>query len=160
LIGTQVLERARKAESEAAALKAQLKSETSTAKKTLRELETALTESTALSQRSEREYITLRESIKGMVEGWKTDTENLREEMRKREERWRKEAEMVGQKYRKLVEEVKAVQDERGTVEALRAEDHKTTKELEDAFREELDRLKAEVARTDEATGTACETAR
>ena len=141
-------------------MKAQLKSETSTAKKTLRELETALTESTAVSQRSEREYVTLRESIKGMVEGWKTDTENLREEMRKREERWRKEAEMVGQKYRKLVEEVKAVQDEREKVESLRAEDQKTTKELEDSFREELDRLKAEVAQTDEATGTACETAR
>ncbi len=80
----QLLERARKAEAEASSLKAQLKSETSTSKKTLRGMESSLAEATALSQKSEREYITLRDSIKGLVESFKTDAERLREEMRKR----------------------------------------------------------------------------
>jgi hypothetical protein len=157
---TKVLDRARKAEAEAAALKAQLKTETSSAKKTLRELESALSESTALSQRSEREYITLRDSIKGMVEGWKTDTEKLREEMRKREEQWHKEAELVGQKYRKLVEDIKTVQEERISIDDLRAEDRKIGKEFEDEFREKLDRLTAEVEKSSLETGEASETAK
>src|SRR5882762_3891669 len=82
----QVLERARKAETEAASLKTQLKAETINNKKSIRDMEAALSESTALSQKSEREYITLRDSLKSMTESWKQDIERLRDEMRKKEE--------------------------------------------------------------------------
>ncbi|KAF8159359.1 hypothetical protein B0H34DRAFT_400565 [Crassisporium funariophilum] len=141
----EVLERARKAEGEAAALKSQLKSETTTSKKTLREMEAALTESTALSQKSEREYITLRDSLKGMAEAWKQDTERIREEMRKREEKLRAEAERVGRKYRELVEEIKSTSGDRETVKKLKEEDKKRNVELESYWTGQIESLKMEV---------------
>ncbi|KII85969.1 hypothetical protein PLICRDRAFT_165559 [Plicaturopsis crispa FD-325 SS-3] len=156
----EVLERARKAEAEAAALKSQLKSETSVSKKSLREMETALAESTALSQKSEREYITLRDSIKGMVEGWKSDTDKLRDEMRKREEKIRREAEEVGTKYTALLSEVKASEAERGTVKSLQQEDERIRKEIEDGFRDEIAHMREEVERSSRAGDEALKTAK
>jgi hypothetical protein len=156
----QVLERARKAEAEAASLKTQLKSEMAISKKSLREMEAALSESSAVSQKSEREYIVLRDSIKGMAESWTIDTEKLREEMRKREEKLRKEAELVGQKYRQLVLDVKAVQEDRGTVSSLLAEDRIASKEIEDEFRKDMERMKAEVERSSRESDEAAQTAR
>jgi len=103
----QVLERARKAEAEAASLKQHLKQETSTSKKTIREMETQLAESTALSKKSEREYITLRDSIKSMSDTWKLDVESLKSEMRKKEDKWRREVDGVGKKYKDLCLTVK-----------------------------------------------------
>lgn len=151
----EVLERARKAESEAATLKSQLKTETATSKKSLREMETALSESTALSQKSEREYITLRESIKGLVESWKTDTDRLRDEMRKREEKLQVEAESVGKKYRTLVEELKNVESGREEMRKLREEDLKRAKEVEQHWVGEIKRMHDEV----EASVKQCEKA-
>ncbi|KAJ8590973.1 hypothetical protein M405DRAFT_765602 [Rhizopogon salebrosus TDB-379] len=155
----EVLERARKAEAEAAALKSQLKSETATSKKSLREMESALAESTALSQKAEREYITLRDSIKSMTESWKHDTDKLREEMRKREDKLKKEAESVGNKYKLLAEEMKEAQRHQTTVKELRGEDMKIKNEIEDEFREEIMQLKAKVElqshQSDEAVDTA-----
>jgi chromosome segregation ATPase len=152
---SQVLERARKAEADATSLKSQLKTETTNSKKALREMEAALSESTALSQKSEREYITLRDSIQGLVDSWKTDTERLREEMRKREEKWRKEAELVGSKYKKLVEDVRTAHTDRAKVTDLRVEVDHVSKEIEDGFREEIERLKAEVEQSSEDSETA-----
>jgi hypothetical protein len=156
----QVLERARKAEAEAAVLKAQLKTEMATSKKSLREMEAALSESSALSQKSEREYVTLRDSIKSMADNWKVDTDNLREEMRKREEKWRKEAELVGQKYRQLVEDVKTVEEDRANVKSLLAEDRKISKEVENGFQEEVEKMKAEIERWSRESDEAGETAK
>jgi hypothetical protein len=122
-------------------------------------MKAALAESTALSQKSEREYLTLRDSIKGMVESWKTDTDRLRDEMRKREEKWRAEAESVGKKYKILLEEVKSAEVARGDVKVLHEEDKKAAKEVEQAWQEDISKLKAEVKRssnqTDEAKNTA-----
>jgi DNA repair exonuclease SbcCD ATPase subunit len=155
----KVLERARKAEGEAAALKTQLKTETTTSKRSLREMEAALAESTALSQKSEREYITLRDSIKSMTESWKHETDKLRDEMRKREDTLKKEGETVGKKYRQLAEEMKASQQQQTKIKDLRTEDSKIRKEIEDEFREHIRQLKAQVEEqsrsTDEAIGTA-----
>ncbi|KAJ3511614.1 hypothetical protein NLJ89_g4000 [Agrocybe chaxingu] len=120
----EVLERARKAEAEATTLKAQLKSETSTSKKTIRDMESALAESTALSSKSEREYITLRDSLKSMTESWKSDTERLRDEMRKREEKVRAEAEKV---------------------KKLREEDTKKGAEVEKMWAAEIEKMKERV---------------
>ncbi|KAG9224140.1 hypothetical protein CCMSSC00406_0006808 [Pleurotus cornucopiae] len=159
----EVLERARKAEAEATQLKSQLKSETSTSKKTIREMESALSESTALSQKSEREYITLRDSIKGLVSGFKSDTEKLREEMRKREEKLRGDAESVGKKYQQLLEEVKNAEKTRAELNELRDEDKKKEKEVEAMWTEEVNRMKAEVEKhskgSEEAGNTAKELA-
>lgn len=155
----EVLERARKAEAEATTLKSQLKTETATSKKALREMETALAESTALSQKCEREYITLRDSIKSMTESWKHDTDRLRDEMRKREERLKREAESAGKKYAQLVEEVKAAHEQQITVKDLREESSKIRQEVEDEFREEIKKLRGQVElhsrQSDEATDTA-----
>ncbi|KAJ7654537.1 hypothetical protein DFH06DRAFT_1282386 [Mycena polygramma] len=156
----EVLERARKAEAEATALKTQLKSETGTSKKALREMEAALAESTALSQKAEREYITLRDSIKGLVEGFKRDGERLREEMTRREERWRGEAEGVGRKYRLLLEEIKGAGEGRAEVKAAREADEKAARELEKGWQEEIQRLKEEVSRSSKESEEAGDTAR
>ncbi|KDQ61474.1 hypothetical protein JAAARDRAFT_511498 [Jaapia argillacea MUCL 33604] len=152
----EAVERARKAETEAASLKTQLKTETTTSKKSLREMESALTESTALSQKSQREYITLRDSIRGMVDGWKSDMEGLREEMRRREEKSRKEAEDVGKKYRLLLDDVKASQQQKETVKSLKVDDERIKKQLEDEFRAEIAKMAAEVKRSSqESEGSA-----
>ncbi|KAJ7043781.1 hypothetical protein C8F04DRAFT_1073271 [Mycena alexandri] len=156
----EVLDRARKAEAEAATLKTQLKSETGTSKKALREMETALAESTALSQKSEREYITLRDSIKALVEGFKSDTARLREEMTKREEKWRGEAESVGKKYRLLLEEIKGAGEGRAEIQAAREADAVAAQELEKGWQEEIARLKGEVERSSKESEETGNTAR
>jgi hypothetical protein len=156
----QVLERARKAEAEATALKSQLKSETATSKKSLREMESALAESTALSQKAEREYITLRDSIKSMTESWKHDTDRLREEMRKREDKLKKDAESVGKKYKLLAEVMKEAHHHQTSVKELRSEDMKIRKEVEEEFREEIRQLKAQVELQSHQSDEAVETAR
>ncbi|KAI0058812.1 hypothetical protein BV25DRAFT_1829565 [Artomyces pyxidatus] len=142
----EVLERARKAEADATAFKSQLKAESITTKKSLREMEAALAESTALSSKSEREYATLRDSLKHMKEGWRADVEGLKEEMRRREERWRKEADDVGKKYRRLMEEVTARKADAQAVERLKGDDERIRKEVEDEFREEMRVLREQVA--------------
>ncbi|ESK89330.1 hypothetical protein Moror_16248 [Moniliophthora roreri MCA 2997] len=156
----EVLERARKAEAEAATLKGQLKTETASSKKSLREMESQLSESTALSQKCEREYITLRDSLKSMKESWKSDTDKLRDEMRKREERWKNEAEAMGKKYRLLVEEVKKSNESREALSKLKEEEKKVNKELEDSWKEEIEKMKAEVERSSKEQQEASETAR
>ncbi|KAF7370473.1 hypothetical protein MSAN_00679100 [Mycena sanguinolenta] len=144
----EVLERARKAEAEAAALKTQLKTETTTSKKAVRDMETALAESTALSQKSEREYITLRDSIKGLVEGFKSDTDRLRAEMTKREEKWRGEAESAGKKYRLLLEKIKDAGEGRAEIKAAREAEQAAQRELQKGWQEEIQRLKEEIDRS------------
>ncbi|KAJ7696494.1 hypothetical protein B0H17DRAFT_907163, partial [Mycena rosella] len=156
----EVLDRARKAEAEATTLRTQLKSETSTSKKTIREMETALAESTALSQKSEREYITLRDSIKGLVEGWKGDTERLREEMTKREDKWRGEAESVGKKYRLLLEEIKTAGAGRAEITQAREAEQAAARALETAWQEEIARLKEEVDKSNAESEETGNTAR
>ncbi|KAF7356442.1 hypothetical protein MVEN_00977300 [Mycena venus] len=149
-----------KAEAEAAALKTQLKSETTTSKKAVREMETALAESTALSQKSEREYITLRDSIKGLVEGFKSDADRLRAEMTKREEKWRGEAESAGKKYKLLLEEIKSAGEGRAEIKAAREAEQAAQRELEKGWQEEIQRLKEEVDRSNRESEEAGDTAR
>ena len=145
-------------------LKTQLKSETSTSKKTIREMETSLTESQARSQKCEREYITLRDSLKGLVESFKADHEGLREEMRKREEKMRKEAEEVRKKYLKLLDDVKRDReaDGRGMKEVMRLkeESEMVRKEVEEGLKEEVQRLRAEVDRLNKESEGAIQTAK
>jgi len=106
----EVLERARRAESEASNLKAQLKNETTTSKKTMREMEIALAEATALSQKSEREYLTLKDAVKSLQDGWRADVERLQEEIKGKEAAWKKEIEQVNLKYNTYVKLQKSSQ--------------------------------------------------
>lgn len=156
----EVLERARKAEAEAATLKSQLKTETTTSKRSLREMEAALAESTTLSQKSEREYITLRDSIKSMTESWKHETDRLRDEMRKREDKVKKEAETVGKKYKQLAEEMKASQLVQTKVKDLQNEDSQIRKETEDELRQEIGQLKGQIEEQSHRSDQAIETAK
>lgn len=160
----QVLDRARKAEAEVVSLKAQLKSETSTSKKSLRDMEAALAEAQARSQKCEREYATLRDSLKGLVASFKADHDGLREEMRKREERLRREAEEVRKKYVRLVEEVKRDReaDGRGMGEVLhlKEEAESVRKEVEEGLKAEVQRLRAEVDRSNKESEGAIQTAK
>jgi hypothetical protein len=154
-----VLERARKAEAEAVALKTQLKAETTSSKKSLREMEAALAESTALSSKSEREYITLRDSLKNMKSTWRADVDSLREDMRKREERLRSEAEAAGKKYAKLLEESKARKTDVVDVAKLREDDARIRHEVEEEFAEQIRVLKEQVQSSSEASDKAVKTA-
>ncbi|KAL1733720.1 hypothetical protein EV714DRAFT_204331 [Schizophyllum commune] len=159
----EVLERARKAEAEVTTLKAQLKTETTTNKKAVREMETALAESTALSSKSEREYITLRDSIKSLTESWKSDTDRLREEIKRREEKWKVEEQSMGKKYRLLVEEVQAAETARLQSIDLREENTRIGKELEEAWAEEISAMRTAMEKSnkdsEEANATAKELA-
>lgn len=152
----EVLERARKAEAEAALLKQQLKQETSTSKKTIREMESQLAESTALSKKSEREYITLRDSLKSMAETWKHDAESLKSEMRKRDEKWRKEVDGIGKKYKDLCTSVK----EREKIweeewKTVKQEDKKKQVEVEKIWMERVEKMQEVVLKS----GRDCEKA-
>ncbi|THV02540.1 hypothetical protein K435DRAFT_827494 [Dendrothele bispora CBS 962.96] len=156
----EVLERARKAESEATALRAQLKQEATTSKKNLREMESALQQSTSLSQKSEREYVTLRESLKTMKESWKNDMDQLRQDMQKREERWKGEAETIGKKYKQLLGDVKATNQDREAIKKLKEEDKRVAKEVEDEWTGEIERLEKEVQKSNKESEEAVETSR
>jgi len=152
----QVLERARKAEAEAASLKQHLKQETSTSKKTIREMETQLAESTALSKKSEREYITLRDSIKSMSDTWKLDVESLKSEMRKKEDKWRREVDGVGKKYKDLclaVKEKEQIMDHEW--KTAKEEDKKRHELVERVWIERVEKMQAEVNKS----GRDCEKA-
>ncbi|CAK5267769.1 unnamed protein product [Mycena citricolor] len=179
----EVLERARKAETESAALKTQSKTETTSTKKTIRELELALAESSALSQKSEREYITLRDSMKGMVEGFARDIKSVREEASRRDDRVKAECEGAGKRYKKLVDEVRKkwtagandlveVEDESGksrsvtTMADLKrvwAEERERQKQLEKSWAEQIALMKQQVENSNrestEAIATASELA-
>ncbi|KAF9560124.1 hypothetical protein CPC08DRAFT_708323 [Agrocybe pediades] len=155
----EVLERARKAEAEAATLKSQLKTETSTSKKAIREMEAALSESTALSQKSEREYITLRDSIKGMVEAWKQDTDRLHQEMKRREDKLLAEAHRAGKMYKDLVEQIQKKNETQALVSQLKEENERHTKEVEAYWTNQIEEMKAEVERHSKKSEAANKTA-
>lgn len=158
-----MLDRARKAEAEVITLRSSLKSETSTSKKTIRDMEASLTECTARTQKAEREYTVLRDSIKGLVESFQTDAVNLREEMKRREDKLKGEAEEMGRKYRLLLEEIQKERDDGGEgigeLRRLTRENERIGKEIEDGLRTEMRQLRAEVDRSttesEEATQTA-----
>jgi len=155
----EVLERARKAETEAAELKSKLKVDTAAQKKAQRDMETALAEATAVSQRSEREYLTLRDSVESLTDGFRSDFERLRSEMKRREDALKHEASMASQKYQRLVEEIKAKEEARGEVAKLREEDKKLEAQIEEELRAEIQLLRVEVERSSGATDEAGKTA-
>ncbi len=144
-------------------LRSSLKSETSTSKKTIRDMEASLTECTARTQKAEREYTVLRDSIKGLVESFQTDAVNLREEMKRREDKLKSEAEEMGRKYRLLLEEIQKEREDGGEgigeLRRLTRENERIGKEIEDGLRTEMRQLRAEVDRSttesEEATQTA-----
>ncbi|KAH9951083.1 hypothetical protein B0H21DRAFT_719399 [Amylocystis lapponica] len=158
----EVLDRARKAEAEVISLKSQVKNETASSKKSMREMETALTESTARSQKAEREYITLRDSMKGLVQSFQTDTDKLREEMVKREKSLRSEAEVLSKQYQSLVEEVKKEREQSGPgeIRRLRDEHEKIQREIEASFRDDIGQLRVEVEKQAKESEQTWQTAR
>ncbi|KAF8317756.1 uncharacterized protein EI90DRAFT_3084890 [Cantharellus anzutake] len=99
----EVLERARKAEAEAGSLKANLKTTSAEAKKSLREMEEMMNQATTSSQKATREYVTLRDSVKSMMEGWQQEVKLLRDEMARKEKVWRTESEGLAAKYQRLI---------------------------------------------------------
>lgn len=141
----EVLERARKAEAESATLKTQLKGETATSKKSIRDMELALAESTALSSKCEREYVTLRDSLRHLTAGWKVETDRLREEMRRREEGVKKEGERLGKMYHRLVQEVTDKERAREEVKRLGIEDKERDEQLRALWTGEIERLRAKL---------------
>lgn len=76
------------------------------------------------------------------------DTEQLKAEMRQREEKWKAEASDVGRKYKALLEEVRGAEIMRKGVKDLQEENKKTTKEVEQAWQDDIDKLKGEVKRS------------
>ena len=156
----QLLERARKAESEVITLRAQLKSENTMTKKSLREMEATVAEQRSRTQKSEREYTTLKDSIEGMKRNWKTDVEALREEMNRRDEKARMEATATAKKYRKMADELKSSQTDGESIKKMKAEDEKIRREIEDGFRDQIKILKDEMAKQANENSEAVTTAR
>ena len=156
----QLLERARKAESEVITLRAQLKSDNTMAKRNLREMEATVTEQRSRTQKSEREYTTLKESIEGMKRIWKTDIDALREEMNRRDEKARTEGVAMAKKYRKMADELKASQTDGESIKKMKAEDAKIRKEVEDGFRDQIKLLKGEMDKQAKENSEAVNTAR
>ncbi|EJD47933.1 hypothetical protein AURDEDRAFT_183690 [Auricularia subglabra TFB-10046 SS5] len=144
----EVLERARKAEAEATALKTQLKTETASTKRSLRDMEAALSEATALSQKSASEYSALQSSFARLGDSWRRELEGVREEMRAREETLKKEADEIGVKYKALVKLVQASAAERARLENARKEAAAVENAFAEEFRGELRRLADEVERS------------
>ena len=144
-----MLERARKAEAEVISLKSQLKNETTTSKKTIRDMESSLTECTARTQKAEREYAVLRDSIKGLVESFQTDALTLREEVKRREDKLKADAEEMGRKYRLLLEQVQKERESGGLGEIkwLLHENKRLTEQMEKVLKEEMGELRGEVDR-------------
>ena len=160
LSSPQLLERARKAESEVITLRAQLKSDSTMTKKNLREMEATVVEQRARTQKSEREYTTLKESIEGMKRNWKSDVDTLREESNKRDEKARAEGAVTARKYRKMVDELKSSQIGGESIKKMKAEDEKIRKEIEDGFRDQIKMLKQEMDKQAKENSEAVETAR
>ncbi|CAE6403039.1 unnamed protein product [Rhizoctonia solani] len=127
-------DRARKAEAEASILKSQLKDETTVSKKSMKEMQTTLSQAKAVAQRSEREYVQLRDTLTGMREGWRKEVESLREQMKgsqnEAQEALSKQATLL-----KLLEEQKI---EREKMDKLHAEYRAVQDELAEQFRSEL----------------------
>ncbi|KAF9038606.1 hypothetical protein BJ165DRAFT_1499150 [Panaeolus papilionaceus] len=155
----EVLERARKAEAEAGTLKAQLKTETTTSKKTIREMEAALAESTALSQKSEREYLTLRDGLDGMAKPLKHEMDLLRKEMRTREDKVKAECERVGKMYARLAKEVQQKEKLKEEIKRIREEDGAKQKEVEKHWTDLITGIKNEVERGGQSSDEALKVA-
>ena len=153
------MERARKAEADASSLKTQLKSETTTSKRTIREMEAQVHQSTITSQKAEREYVTLRDSIKHLSEGWKQDVERLKREMRERETKLRKEAEEAGVKYQRLLDQVEKKEVSRKSAEELRSEEKEVHEKWEGELKGQIGDLKRSLARSEEDSSVARKTA-
>ena len=156
----QLLERARKAESEVITLRAQLKSDNTMTKKNLREMEATVAEQRSRTQKSEREYTTLKESIDGMKRNWKTDIDALKDEMNRRDEKARTEGVAMAKKYRKMADELKASQTDGKSIKKMKAEDAEIRKEVEDGFRDQIKLLKDEMDKQAKENSEAVNTAR
>ncbi|KZW00045.1 hypothetical protein EXIGLDRAFT_762142 [Exidia glandulosa HHB12029] len=144
----EVLERARKAEAEATTLKTQVKTDTATTKKTIRDMEVALTEATALSQKSQSEYAAIQSAYTRLGESWRRELDGVKEDMRVREAALRKEAEDIALKYRSLVKLVQASSAERAKLEAARGDARAINEEFAASFRTELSALAQEIERS------------
>ena len=158
----QVLDRARKAEAEVITLKSQLKNETTTSKKTIRDMESSLTEGTARTQKAEREYAVLRDSIKDLVHSFETDAANLREEVKRREDKLKADAEEMGKKYKRLLEQVQKERESGGLGEIkwLLHENKRLTEQMETVLKEEMVNLRGEVDRHAQESDEAIQTAK
>ncbi|KAH9940733.1 uncharacterized protein BXZ73DRAFT_42475 [Epithele typhae] len=158
----EVLERARKAEAEVITLKSSLKNESSTSKKTIRDMETSLTEYTGRTQKAEREYTVLRDSIKDLVESFQKDALTLREEVKQREDKLKADAEEMGRKYKLLLEQVRKERESGGLGEIrwLLHENKRISELMEVTLKEEMQGLRGEVDRHAQESDEAIQTAK
>ncbi|GAB1518435.1 hypothetical protein RhiTH_001494 [Rhizoctonia solani] len=127
-------DRARKAEAEVQALKAQLKDETSASKKSMKEMHTTLSQAKAVAQRSEREYVQLRDTLSTMREGWRKEVETLRDQMRGSQN----EAQEALSKQIMLLKLLEDQKVERENMDKLHAEYRAVQDEFTKQFRSEL----------------------
>ncbi|EJU03752.1 hypothetical protein DACRYDRAFT_105908 [Dacryopinax primogenitus] len=145
----ELLERARKAEAEALALKSQLKSETTASKSALKDMEKQVSEATAVSQKSHREFITLSETVKSMTGHWKADMDAVRKEMAKREELHRHEVDECTKKSQNVIKLVQASKSERAQLDALKREAYTANQGLATLLKPHMDKLLQTSSRSD-----------
>jgi hypothetical protein len=102
----------------------------------------------------------LRDSLRSLTDGFKSDHATLREEMRRREERVRKEADEMGKKYRALLEETRAAEEARAEVRRAGKEKEENAGRIREAWKEEIDAMKEEVARSSKESEEAVQLAK
>lgn len=139
LILHKVLERARKAEAEAADLRMQLKAETTNSRRVIREMESQVQQSTTLSHRSEREYITLRDSVKYLKETWTRQLQTLQCAIHEKEVFFEMETKVLDEKYRALLQQIERERELRGTVDKLLGNEKSLCDEWRQSFQEQID---------------------
>lgn len=152
----ELLERARKAENECQLLKHQLKSETSSSKKTIREMEITLAEAKTVAQRSEREYVQLRDAMTHLREGWRAEVEGLREEMKAS----RAEAQDAANRQKALLKLLEEQRAERQNMDKLYVEQRAIQEEFARQFQEQLSKAMESVEQSSRECENAGQTAK
>ena len=104
----EVLERAKKAESQAATLSSNQRELEQSSKRSLAEMSTQLAEAQRDKARAESECNALKSSVGSMKESWAREVKVLRGEMRKADDGWKQERDEVLEKNTALL---KLVQD-------------------------------------------------
>jgi hypothetical protein len=105
----EVLERAQKAEAQAATLSGNQKELEQSTKKSLAEMSTQLAEAVRDKAKAESESSTLKSGVGGMKESWAREVKAFRAEMKKADEGWKQERDEVKAKNQALL---KLVQDQ------------------------------------------------
>jgi len=118
-----------------------------TSKKSLRDMEEALTAATTKSQKAHSEYTAIQSSYTRLGDSWRRELDGVRQEMAQREALLKKEADEIAGKYKALVQLVQEREVARTELEIVKKDRDAIDQEWADGFRTELTALRQELER-------------